>query len=289
MIRLHSILQYARVLWVSLFLVLATIVGYPNVSYAAVGHIIRDSATTVARDQEVEDVVLIGNDADISGTVTDAVIVINGNVHLRSTARTGLVIDIGGTFTKDPGAKVEEEFTLSFNNAFKNTIAAGGAITFLYWACRLAMSVGMVVFPVLIVLLLNKRLQTPATFAEQSARQAGFIGFLASIGLLFIAGVFGLTIVGLPVTAVILIGYGIASLLGMSSVSIWIGRLAGRMEADNSPLWKQSLMGAIVIMAFSNIPLIGPFIFAVSLFIGIGTVYLWIWKSIRNRRKQRKA
>ncbi len=51
---------------------------------------------SVPEGHSVETVFSIGTDAWIAGSVTDAVLVINGNVYLEPTAQVDLVIDLGG-------------------------------------------------------------------------------------------------------------------------------------------------------------------------------------------------
>lgn len=53
----------------------------------------------------IEHVVVVGNNAAVSGDVYEALLVLNGNVHLKSTSRVGVLVDIGGTIQKDPGAQ----------------------------------------------------------------------------------------------------------------------------------------------------------------------------------------
>jgi hypothetical protein len=53
--------------------------------------------TIVPENQTVEDVVVVGGDATILGTVNDSVIVLNGNVDLKASAKiNGFVLVIGG-------------------------------------------------------------------------------------------------------------------------------------------------------------------------------------------------
>jgi hypothetical protein len=272
-----------RSCFILVLLLLSAVMFHSPTIHAAQKHIVRDSSTVIAKNQTVDDVVVFGSNAFIQGKVKDAVIVINGDTHLYSTAATDLVISIGGHFTQDQGAKVNQVFILSFNEPLRNDIALGSAITFGFWACRLAMSVVMVIFPVLLSMLLRKQIHRPLLYVEQSARRTGLVGFLATVCFLAVIAILAITIIGIPVALLLLLLYAITVLIGLSVVSIWISKITIDRDQER-PLWQQSLIGSTIIMAFCNVPLIGPIILLSILCVSIGLVSIWGWGVLQGRK-----
>ncbi|UOF90703.1 hypothetical protein LSG31_23100 [Fodinisporobacter ferrooxydans] len=244
---------------------------------------------TVVRDHEqMENVVVIGNNADIEGIVRDTVVVINGNVHLGPHARVGLLIGIGAKVTKESGAHIDESYILAENSRFNDSIAVGLAILFATWAMRLIISVIVVVVPVLLTFALQGRIHKPLAFLETSARRMGMIGLFATVCLIALEILCGLTIIGIPLTLFLLIVSAVAGLIGLSLASVWIGKMAGSAFAMDQPIWKSAAIGSVLMMAFMNVPLLGPLFFFMIWLIGTGAVTMWIWESIRNRQFMKK-
>lgn len=257
-------------------------------AYAS-GHAIwSQSPTTVPAGQTVEDVVVIGNQADISGRVLDTVIVINGDVHLTSTAKADVVISIGGHIVQDPGARVHTLYSLSFSTPLRNSLEVSAVLLAALWSLRLAGSASLLLLPLLLSFLVKPMLNRTMVYIESSARRTLLTGLLASIGFLAVMALLALTIVGLPLAALLLLLYALLGLIGLTAVSTWIGKNVNPQSRQEKPLWLQSLIGAALIMAFSNVPLIGPFIFALLWILGIGASVSYLWVSGSQLRKTRR-
>src|SRR6186997_2318544 len=62
----------------------------------------------IERDEEVTDAaIVVGGNLEINGRVRDGVVVVGGNLHLTPTADIrGDIVLVGGTLTRDPGAQL---------------------------------------------------------------------------------------------------------------------------------------------------------------------------------------
>jgi hypothetical protein len=62
----------------------------------------------IERDEEVTDAaVVVGGNLDVDGRVRDGIVVVGGNLHLSATADVrGDIVLVGGTLTRDPGAQL---------------------------------------------------------------------------------------------------------------------------------------------------------------------------------------
>ena len=247
--------------------------------------IFSQSATLIAKGKSVQDVVVVGNNALILGHVAETVVVINGNVHLGPDARVETVIDIGGSITREAGAQVGDMLSVTLSSALRNSMLIGGVFALVLWVSQLTLSVGLVVIPTLLTIVFKKWLVTPLSYVEQSARRTGLIGLLVTVAVLALAGLFTITVVGIPIAILFVMLYGMAGLLGLAVTAGWIGRLTSITGMKEREFWTQSLIGGILMMASFNVPLVGPLILIALWMTGIGAVALWIPHIFQNRRK----
>lgn len=253
------------------------------------GTIIRHSATLISRNQIVEDVVVFGHDVTVLGTVSDNLLVVNGNVNLGPQAHVGLVIDLGGQVITQPGAKLKNVMSFWLHGPIQNSAAVGAVGLVLVWVGRLMLSVLVVVVPVAVSFLLRPWLVPLQGYLKQSARRAGVIGLLSSLLVFGLALLFAVTIAGLPVSAVIMLSYVGVGFAGLSVASVWIGGLANRFQPSQQPVWLQSLIGATFLMAFMNVPLFGPLIFLAVWLLGYGAVSSWMIERAQQFRRNRSS
>jgi len=264
-----------------------------GVAYAdELHHVISHSATSITQGEKADDLVVIGNDVHVAGTVTDNLIVINGTAYLSSTARVESIVDIGGQIRKEPGAQLNHAFILTFNHPLLNSTVLGGALIAFLTGLQLTLSAVVVLVPVVLSILMRPWLQMPSIYLQKSVRRMGAIGLLATIATIAVAGGLSATIIGIPVAALICFLYLVVGLIGLTHVAVYIGRsLLDAFTKQKQP-WMQSLIGATLIMAFANIPVIGALIFLCVWIVGVGTSTTWLWRirtDINKKFKQKKS
>lgn len=247
----------------------------------------RDS-TAIGRNQTVEDVLVIGNDVTVAGDVSEILVVLDGNVHLKSTARADIVVDLGGTIRRDDGARVNAVYHASLDTPFWNGTMFGIAMALLMWVAMLAVAICLVGLSVLLCLAFRRSVQVPLGYVERSVRRTGLTGVLMSLAFMGIGAVTAMTIVGLPITVVLLVIYLMTGIVGFSIVSLWIGRLALRHSARLPANWLVVLLGASLITAFTMIPFVGLLLFLLLWLVGIGTATGWAVQSWKSRWMRRR-
>ncbi|WP_258110587.1 hypothetical protein [Alicyclobacillus sp. SP_1] len=271
---------------------IASLANTPAAHAAFKDSILSVNPVVVNRGEAIKDVAVIGHNVVISGDVYEALLVVNGNVRLTPTARVGVLVDFGGTVETAPGAQVHAEYTVSWGSPFWNSVLLGSGLVLLVWAFRMAFSAALLAVPLLLSIVLGKWLDRPADVIAQSVRRTGAVGLLTALGTLAVSGVLAITILGLPVSAILLLCYGILGLAGWSTVSLWLGRiLAHAFSYGDRPRWLQCIMGAAVLMAFISVPTAGVLLFLLSWLVGTGavTIVLWQWFESRRERRSRKS
>lgn len=226
----------------------------------------------------MESLVVIGHDAIISGTVTDTVFVIQGDVHLTRTSHTGVVIALGGTVTEETGAKVLDSISLDFNNTLLNNTLMALMIMVGFWGIRIALSVLLVIVPILIVLIFRNRLQKPIDILRQSPIKLGVIGLVLSILISVVSSLIGLTIIGLPITIILLLVLFCAAAFGYAIVAYYIGDFLFQERFKRDEVWFSTLTGATLVTALSNLPLLGWILLLMVLFVSVGVAAVSLWQ-----------
>ncbi|MBM7569023.1 hypothetical protein [Paenibacillus sacheonensis] len=241
--------------------------------------------TTVPAGQSVDDVYVVGGDADILGQVQGIVVVINGNLHLGSTARvTGVIVVIGGKVDQDPGAALGDDiYDISLDNATQNSFLIGGGLVLSLWVLQLAGNLLMVLVPVLIRVLGKKKIIAfTERYQHESLGRLLYAGFLSGLVIAALSALLLVTVIGIPILVLILLALLVALAMGMTVISYRIGDMI--KGSERMPDWVKVLIGASMLTAFSSIPLIGWILLLVVGFVSLGICTQWI----AGKRKKTK-
>lgn len=252
---------------------------------ASANSIFEHHNTTVPQGQSVDDVYVVGGDADVQGQVHGILVVVNGNLHLASTAKVdGLVVVIGGEAVQDSGAVLGDDiYTISLDTATQNSLLLGSGLVMGLWVLQLAGGLLMVLIPVLIRVLGKRRI---AAFTEQCQQSAMgrllYTGFFSGLLIAAISVLLLVTVIGIPFLVLIVIALIAAMAIGLTVISYWIGEQIKGTERMND--WLKVLIGASVLTAFTAVPLIGGIIFIIVLLLSLGICTQWL-AGIRKKRK----
>lgn len=239
--------------------------------------------TIVPVNQTVNDVVVVGGDATILGTVKDSVIVFNGNLDLKASAKiNGFVVVVGGHVQQEQGAFIKDEIiNLSFDHATINSLMTGGGLVIGTWLLQLAASVLLVILPVLTVFLSKGRIHPFVERARKSPGYLLYIGFFSTLLLIALSVLLFVTIIGIPIAMFIFLLAGLASVFGLATLSMIIGeRIQGTF---GRPDWLIALTGSIILVSLLNVPLIGGLLFIGIVVFSTGVMTLWVLE--KGRRK----
>jgi hypothetical protein len=252
--------------------------------------IIRDAPAIVPSGQTLQSLVVVDQDATISGTVRDVVFVYRGDVRLTATAKTGIVVVLGGSVQQESGAVVDDGIvSMALDQPLWNSFLLGMVMMAGFWGLRLLATLILILLPLLGMLLLRHRATAPLQLLEQYAVKMGVAGVIV-LGVTFIVSVLiGLTVVGLPVSFLLLGLLALAAAIGYPLVAYRLGEWMLQRHEVSGRFWVPSLTGAAAIAAVSNIPLFGGLLLIGVASVSIGTTITWLlqgWK--KKARKKSK-
>ena len=170
----------------------------------------------IERDEEVTDAaIVVGGNLEVNGRVRDGVVVVGGNLHLTPTADIrGDIVLVGGTLTRDPGAQLSGGINyVSFgewsrrNFGFWPTVRFGEVGRWLSLAGTLARISVLGVLMVGMLLVARAPVARVGRAALAEPLRAFIIGFAAEVFFVpfLIAASIGLaiTIIGIPFVAIL--------------------------------------------------------------------------------------
>lgn len=114
--------------------------------------------------------------------------------------------------------------------------------------------------------------------------KAFLIGIGLTIGLFIIAFILMITIIGIPLSMVILFLTFLGLYVARVFSALWIGETIFRTMNKESKLYIELVVGLFVLLILTSIPIIGDILYLIFTFIGIGNAFE-IFKSDRTERK----
>jgi len=244
------------------------------------------SATSVPAGQTVNDLYVVGGDADILGHVTGAVVVVNGSLHLAASALVdGAIVVIGGQITQDEGAQTRDDIlNVSFDTATLNSLLIGGGLVAGLWTVQLAGSLLLVVIPVLFYFIGGRKATAwVKRQSDTSSRKSLYLGALIGAILIAFSLLCIVTLVAIPLLLFVIFILFAAVIMGIAPLSYQIGGLIQEKWAPNELV--RLIIGALIIAAFANIPLIGWMVILLMMVYSLGTITQWLY-SYRRRKKK---
>jgi hypothetical protein len=237
----------------------------------------------VPDNSTVRNVFVWGSDARIAGTVGEMILVVNGDIYLEPTANVELVVDLGGrVFDSSLESGRKEIYQLTLNGQWANQLLLAGTLTLGLWIIRLGLSFFSIFLLTLSAYLLRNRFQYARELLKNNGSRVVGIGMILTLGILAISIIVMLTIYGIPLSLVLLVLTAIFSLIGVIPIMDYLGRVLSPKFQEYPPL-TIFFAQAVLLVAFANLPLIGP----IFMFV-IGSTGLALnLASIRNMRKNR--
>lgn len=265
------------------FLILSVMIVFKSSIVFAAENVFDGQDTVLTETQRVENVVIIGGNATIYGSVRDAVIVLNGDLNIKSSARIkGLVLVIGGKIIQEPGAQLTDNvLNINFNQATANSLFIGGIFVAGVWFFRFILSMMLIILPVVTFLMAKDRLEPFISVARLSLRRAFLIGVVINILFIAICILLSVTIIGLPIAVLLLLFTLFVFLVGFTAVSQIVGEWMPRIS--DKPRWLKVLGGALLLTAGINFPLIGVIILLSLFWVSLGSVTLLFWGKRKHR------
>lgn len=241
--------------------------------------------TVISENQTVNDVVVVGGDATVSGKVKNFVIVFNGDAIIKSTAHIkGMVLVIGGTIIQAPGAVIENDIlSISLDNSTKNSLLIGSGLLASVWILQLFGSLLLIALPMLLVFFLKQRIQPFVQLVRDTSGRALGVGFFSSLLVIAISLLLFITVIGTPIILIILLSIALCVLLGVTALGLILGEKV-QMIIPRKQVWVTTGISAAVIVSLMNIPIVGILIMLGVMWLSLGMVTMWAFGKLKKRR-----
>ena len=227
--------------------------------------------------QKVRNVVAIGGQITVSGTVENNITAVGGSVVLTKTASVGgNVVSLGGIIVMARDSQVGGNLTeINSSNIYDFLATALSAEwegwSWLFAVISLAIFLVILVLALLIVALLPKPVRTVADAIVENTFKVTLCGILgliliAPLALLLTISVVGIALIPLEVIVVVC-----SILLGFIAVGQLIGRKVYQLlKRPNPGMVRETFWGLIILWLIGWLPYIGWMAKAVAIVIGLG-------------------
>lgn len=244
--------------------------GGPPAQAASRIPVVSRQTLTIRPHQILDSLLVVGHSVTVAGTVQNLV-VWEGNVWLMPSGHVVHLLDIGGSVHRAAHATVGDLVVIGTNTAVGNTLLLGAGLTLGLAGLRTFLSVLFFLIPVLIGPALDVWLRPLVTVIEPNPRRIGVQGLLVSVAVLGMGTALALTLIGLPLSLLLGIAYLGAGVLGWAAVGRWVGTRVEAWFPARSRAF-HTMVGAGVLVASMNLPVIGVFLGFGAWCLGIGSV-----------------
>jgi hypothetical protein len=220
------------------------------------------------------DVVVLHGPVVVAGQVGGDVVALDGSVKLGSTAQVNGDVLSGREVAAKPGVQVGGSVREHVSFTLAGTVDALGALL-------PAISVTVSLLPVLLLLLLlapRGAERVAATAASVPFKAAGW-GLIVGAMVPVLGMAAGLTVVGLPLGLVVLLGLGLLWIVGLACVTWALGRLVIKPPRSRiAALFAGWAIGGVI----SLVPYLNGVWWVLGATFGVGAVVVGAWRARRG-------
>lgn len=222
------------------------------------------------------DAIAIGGSINVDGPVRGDVVSVGGMVRLGADAVVdGEVIAIGGGVDRNPTARVLGGVTsIGMGELFRHPRLLN--ISRKRWwspaaASYLLYVLGLYALALLIIALVPSHVASVSRAIEIEWRRALFLGFVSLLLIGPVTIIVAITVIGIPLALLIVLGFVLAKILGYTAfVSYLGGRIAGNER--NLHRLAQLAIGVVVLALVRYVPLLGPVVSFIVTLVTLGAV-----------------
>ena len=218
-----------------------------------------------------------GGNVTLDGPVTGDVSVSSGSLELGPNARIGGRLKFrGGNLEQDPAAQVTGGVTRTHRRSHHWDSEDYGPFKG-SWIVRGIWTLGLM----LLAALIAGALPGPARRAQEELRSrpwlAALFGLMALICIPIAAVIVMITVIGIPLGLLAIVGYIALLLLGYVATAVLVsGLLLDRYKSDaaSRTSWRvgAAVLAMLVLSTLAHMPIVGGFIGLMALVIGVGAI-----------------
>ena len=237
------------------------------------------SDVTIEQGSRVRNVIAIGGQITVNGTVDKSVWAIGGSVVLTKTAVVGeQVVALGGVIVAARDATVGGSLTeINSSNLFETLTAALSSEwegwSWVFAIISLSIFVVLLVLALLIAALLPKPVLAVSEAITENTFKVVLWGLLGLVMIAPLALLLTISVVGIALIPLEVIVVACSILLGFIAVGQHIGRNVLRLlKRPHFSLVRETFWGLIILWLIGWLPYIGWMVKAIAIVIGLGAV-----------------
>jgi hypothetical protein len=266
------------------------IVATPAATTRGEDRLVRGGDLVVGADETVHDVAVFAGSVQIYGTATGNVTVIGGSASIKKNAHivgsataVGGSIDIadgaqvdgdvgvvGGSLDRHKGAKIGGAIHKNEDIRVGNSSSGTGHSLLREVSDATTRAAMLFVFGAVLFALAGLRMNALRIEAASRPMRSFALGIVGGLLGLASIGIIGITIIGLPVAAVLLLAAVFASYAGVCAVLATVGKALVGHKSDNPHV--HLLVGCVLFLVSGAIPFINGLVTAAVVLTGIGVV-----------------
>ena len=248
---------------------------------------------TVGANEIAGTVVVISDNADISGIVQHDLVVVDGNATVTGTVEGNITV-VSGTLTLQPAARVAGDVNLVSSDMTRATGATiEGSTTrssfewsgwvFLLFSVYLWVSstIAIIIAGLIFAAVGGRQLTSAGNLIARKTGGTILAAFIIGIGVPILAIVAMLTVLGIP------LGIGLLLFLipalwffGYLVAGTKLGSVILRQDSNDHP-YLAALLGLILLQIIGLIPFLGGFVTFIAGILGTGALVLLAWNAWR--------
>lgn len=237
------------------------------------------SDLTIERDIKVRNVLVIGGQITVEGTVENRVIAIGGPIVLTGTSEVGGdVFALGGIVVRGKGARVHGNITEINTEDISDAISTALSDEWEGWSwifaiISISIFLGVLVLTVLVVFFIPGPLRVISEAVREKPFKAMMLGVVGFMVVVPLAVLLAMSVVGIfliPLEMVIVL---CAVLLGFIAISHLVGNYFLTMiKRKNRSVMRETIWGLIILWVIGWVPYVGWIIKVTAIVLGLGGV-----------------
>ncbi len=230
-------------------------------------------------DMRVDDVVAVGGDVKVYGTVHGDAVAVGGDIYLGEDASVyGDVVAVGGSIYEDEGSVIHGDITEvdAFNfDGFNYHWPFRG----FYWGFRIFTFIGCLALGLILAVLMPQQLDRVSDNIKENPLPVILYGLLGFVLVVPILVILAISIVGIVLIPVELLAVVFGSMFGYYAVARVIGeKLSSALGKESVSILLALVFGLVVLGLVDMIPFFGNLIAVLAGIMGFGGVLMAIHK-----------
>jgi cytoskeletal protein CcmA (bactofilin family) len=236
-----------------------------------VGEVVVFSGSATVAGVVDGDVVVIDGPITVSGQVGGDVIALHGPVRLLGTAQVGGDVRAGKSLDIAQGAHVAGAIRHDVGFTLSGPVGVLGALL-----ASVAMAVSILLTGLLMLLLAPRGAERTAEAVRTAPFASAGWGLLLAFALPILGLALAVTILGLPLGLVLLLGLGLIWLAGLTFATFAIGRLLVREPRSRVGAF---FTGWAIVAAIGLVPFLNAAVWTLAGAFGVGTMLVAGWRA----------